>query len=328
MDPLPGEVSRQDQTDAITGPGGTQPSRPQRRAQLSALALGVLMGRAGAVGYYSSPEAAEAALVFELVRAGFDTLQIMHLLSIYPAAGVFAARKARHSEQTLPWLLDIVNSAQRHGTIPWAADSELATHLQSWIKTVMEMTQPEPTDIYVLQAHIEQALSVRALIYAAPRPRTAQISGLSSTIVLGAEHRLIARGLLEVVEPGKGPRPLLYRLLVPIPGMDSIGPLPRCRSTQRSVDDVFGSHGLGYLAHMVYTMLCRRPARDIDLQQWLKLTPEAVYYGLGPLVALGSHASGLLEPLAYQYGYIWYAQPADLAKVAEILFAGRWPVRM
>lgn len=294
--------------------------------QLPAVVQRLLCGSPDVIALYPSPAEAEAALIDELAQTGHSIVQIAELLSTYPAAGVFAQHKARQPAAALGWLLDRVDRAQRHISGRHTIGDGLAAHLRAWAATVAQSTRPEQTDVGVLQAHIKTAVAEQALTYVAQRATLAQFARVSTVTVCHTNYRLVARGLIEVVEPGRARKPVLYRLLAPMPGMDSIGLSPRRGAAPRSVDDLFRSCGLGHAARMLYATLRWRPGRQCELAQRLKLNPAAVYYGLGPLVALGSHASGQLKALAYDHGGVWYARPADLAEVAEVLFGGRWRV--
>lgn len=285
----------------------------------------LLCGDPAEIARYETPEAAEEALIDQLVQARCTLGQIGWLLSLYPAAGGFAWDHVCTPDMASALLAYYVSTAQVRITRGTALTNRLATYLRAWAAAIPRIRLMDHiTDASVLEAHVETAIAARSITYAASHAALAEQAHECPATVSYTNHRLVARGLLEVVDPAQGAKFALYRLLAPMPGMTSVGPRSGVEETRRSARDLFGPCGLGDLAGVSYRALLERPRSRESLVQCTRLTFAALDRGLSPLAALGSHASGQLEALAYEREGVWYARYADLEQVAEVLFHGRW----
>lgn len=300
----------------------TAPLVPHRK--LPALVRQLLGGDATAMAAYASPAQAERALIDALVLDGYDIVQIAAVLSVYATAGILAQRPPRTILETHQWLRSSVFFGSRDQAARTAI--RLGAHGLERTRDALYCAplRHTYTDAVLLMAHCAMATKHGQINHRASQKELWQGKLLCTFAMRNATYRLVARGLIAMVEPGKGRRSSLYRLLVPIPGVAHTGARPAASRTGNPAHAVFGPYGVGRAAGELYQALREQPSTLEQLLWRTGLSYSSVSAGLQRLVELGHHVSGRIKDPAFLYQGRWYATPLDLDEVASLLFADRW----
>lgn len=263
---------------------------------------------------YATESEREYAAVCSLVNKGFGFARVRDAFhKLAPPDGHYATWARKNGAADADEMLE----RMYHKALEWTSsqdspDRRTAKRVRAWLENHPLTGRTGISDHVVLDAHLQIALRCGKLLYAASARDLAEIAGVAKETASHANHRLVARGLLEHAQDADGPFAHRWRLKPPGEVLRNLYTPPQELNVRECIvlatpfaHDAFHRKGLGKPAALVWTWLLREPLTLAELT-----------------ARTGRHKSTISRVLAKLHDALHLIEPCEIAAGGAV----RWQI--